>query len=139
MIKPVCEHWLTQNKVRIIFCKNTFLNRKSIFSKLVFLKLDLENGKEKCFEPLLKHFRNVKDVCVCVCVSIPKELSTYINLVLTNDCKSYLKCKKQKYKSWYSLLLQIWSLSLSMCLGSGIYFFLTSKYVSLVMELKCNK
>ena len=62
-----------------------------------------------------------------VCVSIPKELSTYIILVLTNDYKSYLKCKKQKYKSWYSLLLCTWSLSSSMRFGSGIYIFLASK------------
>ena len=36
----------------------------------------------------------MKDVCVCVLIQ--KELSTYIILVLTNDYKSYLKCKKQK-------------------------------------------
>ena len=72
-----------------------------------------------------------------MCVSIPKELSTYIILVLTNDYKSYLKCKKQKYKSWYCLLLQSWSLSLSVCLSSGINMFLASKRVSLVMEPKC--
>jgi len=74
-----------------------------------------------------------------VCVPIPKELSTYINLVLTNDYKSYLKCKKQKYKSWYSLLLYTWSLSSSMCLGSEIYIFLASKCVSIVFEPKYNK
>ena len=102
MIEPLCDHGSTQNNVRTIFCKNTFLNRKLIFLKLVFLKLDLENGKEKYFEFFLKHFRNVKDACV----SIPKELSTYIILVLTNDYKSYLKCKKQNYKSLYSILLQ---------------------------------
>ena len=137
----MCDHGSTQNKVRTIFCKNSFLNRKLVFLKIVFSKLDFENDKENSLELFIKHFRNMKDVRVCVCarVSIQKELSTYIILVLTNDYKSYLKCKKQKYKSWYSLLFQSWSLSSFMCLGSGIYIFLASKHVNLMMEPKCNK
>jgi len=88
----VCDHRSTQNEDRTIFCKNTFLNRKSIFPKLVFLKLDFQNDKENSFELFLKHFRNVKYMCV----SFPKELSTYVILVLTNDYNSYLKCKKKQ-------------------------------------------
>ena len=110
--------YLKRNKLRTIFCKNTFLNWKPVFPKL-----DLENGKEKCFETLFKNTLGMWKMCV----SIPKELRTYIILVLTNDYKSYLKCKRQKCKSWYHLLLQTWSLSSSMCLGPRIYILLAFK------------
>jgi len=59
------------------------------------LILVFENDEENSFELFLKYFRNVKDMCV----SILKELSTYIILVSTNDYKFYLKYIKQKYKS----------------------------------------
>ena len=86
MIEAVCDHGSIQNKVRSIFCKNSFPNRKS-----VFLKLDFENDKENSLELFIKHFKNMKDVCV----SIPKELSTYIILILISDYKSNLKYKKK--------------------------------------------
>ena len=66
MIEPVCDHGSTQNKVRTIFYKNTFLNQKIVFPKLVFSKLDYANGKEKCFELFSKILRNMKDVCVSI-------------------------------------------------------------------------
>jgi len=34
----VCDHGSTQNKVRTIFCKNTFLNRKPDFFETHFFE-----------------------------------------------------------------------------------------------------
>ena len=50
LIEPVYDHRSKQNKIRTIFCKNTFLNQKQVFPKLVFPKLDFESDKENSLE-----------------------------------------------------------------------------------------